>query len=77
MVNLKNIERKGDHITCDVYIEDCTVPMHVDLNIATQKFAPFTYPEGYDQSVFHMIHAKRFLLDNADDLPQERLIMWY
>ena len=77
MVTLKNIKRDNDCIICDVYPEDSKLPVHMEVSVRTGDVSQSAFPKGYEYCTSHIRHAKRFLLENADHLPESRLIMWY
>ena len=77
MVRLENIKRDSDRVSCDAYPEDSKFPVHMEVSIKTGEVTRTDLPKGYEHCTMHIRHAKRFLLTNADDLPESRLIMWY
>ncbi len=77
MVKLENIRRDKDRIYCDAYPEDSKSPIRMEVSISTGAVSHSDFPTGYEYCSSHIRHAKRFLLENADKLPETQLIMWY
>lgn len=80
MVRLTDITRKNGTIRCIAYVEDCKQPIPLSFDERTQSFVEFKLPAGYEYCDWHiLIYAKRFLVSftDMDEIPTERLIMWY
>lgn len=79
MVRLKNIKRNNNIIECDIIPEDSAEYGHVAVNIDSAAVESFSLPENYETCISHVHHAKRALLKIAkdEDLPEEKLVMWY
>lgn len=76
MIKLRNIKKNGKEIQCDFLVEDCAEYGRLAIDIATEK-AEYSIPEGYECCEHHIRKAYRYLLDNQDDLPSIRNIVWY
>lgn len=77
MIRLNNISRTGDVITCEALLEDCETAIQLSYNIEKMDFAPFAFPAGYEYCRSHIAHARAFLRDNYEDLPEATSIHWY
>ncbi len=80
MIRLKDIERKDNIITADAYPEDSTIPTKFIYHVDTGNIEPFTLPEGYEYCKGNMAMARwhiKKILEQNEELPKERLIMWY
>ncbi len=77
MITLRNIRTVDGHILCEAFPEDCTVPVHMDVEAETKTLAPLVLPDGYAWCKTHIRMAKNYLLANAGSLPQVHIIMWY
>lgn len=80
MVKLTDIARMGDVIKCNAYVEDCKEPIPLVFRIKDRSYDRFDLPTGYEYCDWHiLIYAKRFLEQaiNMEDIPREKLIMWY
>ena len=78
MVKIKNIKKENDRIFCDIYVEDCKVPMKTIL-CDDETYEIDDFPNGYDWCKTHVRYALRFLktLFNEKDVPTQKTIMWY
>lgn len=63
-------------IICTALIEDCKEELHLKLDVNTEEFESCTLPKGYEWCKSHIFHAKMFLLDKKDDLPENHMIYW-
>lgn len=80
MVRLTDITRKNGIISCNAYVEDCRQPIFLSFDEKTHSFDAFELPAGYGYCDWHiLIYARRFLISAADldELPSQKLIMWY
>ena len=76
MIRLRNIKNNGKVIQCDFLVEDSVECGRLVIDIVTER-AEYTIPEGYERCEYHIRKAHRYLLDNQDDLPSIRNIVWY
>ena len=72
MIRLKSI-------TCEAYVENCSKPVMLSLNITTKEFTSDQLPAGYEWCTSHLAHARKYLekFDPAEEIPTEEIIMWY
>lgn len=80
MITLKNIERDGNTIMADAFPEDCKTAVRFVCHIDTWELEEYVLPKGYEYCDHHMAMAKwhlKRLLDSNEELPKERLVMWY
>ncbi len=80
MVKLRNIERHENNVTCDAYLESCSVPVKLVYDIKKRTFEEFDYPKGFDYCTEHICMVKWFIEDTlkANALfPTDKTIMWY
>ena len=79
MIRLKNINKNGNTITCEAYVEDCRESIQLEFNITKQTLSAEPLPKGYEYCKMHITHARRHLEKMAEtgEIPPERLIMWY
>lgn len=79
MVKLENISRKGNTITCDVFVEDCKEAVSLVLHTTDGAIEAGTLPEGYEWCGTHLWKAKNALKEIAETNLDEkrRTIMWY
>ncbi|MCR4744721.1 MAG: hypothetical protein K5894_05765 [Lachnospiraceae bacterium] len=79
MIKLKEIEKKENQITCNAFVEDCNTAIPMKYNISKGVFSDCSLPVDYKWCKMHLIYAKRFVESLAlkDNIPRERLIMWY
>ena len=76
MIQLKNIRKAADRILCDAFVEDCKIPVSLELDPEKEEFREVRLPDGYEWCKTHIRQAKWYLLSVKNDLPRERLIMW-
>lgn len=80
MLRLKEIKREGNLLSATYDPEATGILGRVCINVNTQdpedglisKYEDEEYPDYY----FHALKALRKIL-NEDDIPKERLVMWY
>ncbi len=79
MVKLKNIKKNDYFIESDIIPEDSQKSGHVTVDIKSGELKAYDLPEGYEWCTNHVNHAKNKLLEisSLDNLPKEKLIMWY
>ena len=79
MLKLTEIKKNDGKISCKMFLEDCKIPVNLELDEKTAEFSEYQFPEGYEWCISHVGHAKKFLLSiiNKKDFPAERVIMWY
>lgn len=80
MIDLRNIQRKNDIVTCDAYLENCKEALPLVFHMETKQFEEFAFPQGYEYCASHIAHARRNLiklLESGEPLPSKKLIMWY
>lgn len=79
MVKLLNIKKNDNIIECDIMPEDSSKKGHLVVDISSEDILEYTLPADYEWCINHVHHAKRFLLrlKTSNDIPDERLIMWY
>ena len=79
MIRLKSINKSGNMITCEAYVEDCREGIHLEYNITDQTLSADPLPKGYEYCKSHIGHARWNLKEMAEtgEIPPERLIMWY
>ena len=78
MVKLINITRKNNYIFCDIFIEDCVIPISAIYNIVDNRFEQCDLPDEYGWCTNHINHAKEFLktMTDINELPTEKTIYW-
>ena len=82
MVKLKNIKKNGTFMECDILPEDSKDFGHVAIDLRSKdpyKTVEYTLPEGYEDCLNHVSHTVTALLKmkDLDEIPSERLVMWY
>ena len=80
MIRLKNIEKKDNIITADAFVEDCNISVPFVCNTENWKLEECVLPVGYEDCGGPLVMAKhclKRLLENNEELPKERLVMWY
>lgn len=78
MIKLENINRKGNTITCDAFVEDCEEVIPLTFNVADGSMKSGALPKGYEWCTAHLRMAKRTLKKIAETNSDEkrRTIMW-
>ena len=79
MIRLKQIEKKNNDITCLGYIEDCDEPVFIHIDAITSEVEHSPFPKGYEYET-HIAMARFALMEivkKGDQLPKEKLVMWY
>ena len=71
MIRLKNIQKNGDIIRCDYYVEDGVVPFPISVNYVTE-----TIIEGTGNYTQHALY-KLLRLAKLDNPPTEAYHLWY
>ncbi len=73
------IKRENNRILCNALVEDCPEIIPIEYSIEDDVFQQVRLPEGYEWCIGHIRYAERFIreLVNNDELPKEKLIMWY
>ena len=80
MVRLKNIKFNNTFIECEIFPEDSITSGMLKVDINSKKVVEYTLPDEYEWCTNHVGHAVRGLielLEDIDNIPSERLIMWY
>ena len=79
MIRLERIEIKNNTISCVVFVEDCTEPVFLSVDIASGEMNSTRLPLGYEWCRPHLAMAKRVMLDmlNSGTIENEKTIMWY
>ena len=79
MVKLRDISKKDNEIVCNAFVEDCSTPIRLVLDIKSKELAGYEFPRDYEWCKTHVMYAKRFLISliSKDVIPSEKVIMWY
>ena len=79
IIRLVNIKREGSRIACNIIPEDSKEQGFLEVDLLDSKIIDCELPPKYEWCTGHVTHAEIKLLEMAtlDDLPNERLIMWY
>lgn len=79
MIKLKKIKKNDNLITCEAFVENCKQAMPLIYNIKKGELEEYEFPDGYDYCDSHISHARRYLrsIANSDNIPENKLIMWY
>ena len=79
MIRLTEIQRNNGKIQCEAYVEDCDSAITLSLDEKTAELSEVELPKGYEWCKSHIAHARKFLrtLIGADQIPAQRVIMWY
>lgn len=78
MIRLKNITQIGNIIYCDIIPEDSKESGKAEYDIINQDVVLFELPVGYEYCADDKAHIRAFFNKaNIDDLPSEKLLMWY
>jgi len=78
MIELKNIKKNEDMISCDVYPEDSTEAGSLLLDTSSGNYE-YKLPKGYEWCRNHISHAVRTLValnGSGASLPREKMVMW-
>ena len=81
MIKLKNIKMENDIASCDVFLEDCEEAGFLKVDVKQKKVIECILPEEYSN---HPMGYKGYAIaslykacENKDNVPNEKLIMWY
>ena len=79
MIKLKNIKSNNSIIECDIYPEDSKQLGHMSIDTNTKELIDYKLPDGYEWCKSHVHHARNKLVEfiETDEIPKEKLIMWY
>ena len=82
MIVLKNIRRNDNLMECDIIPEDSENLGHMVVDFQSEdpyETVEYTLPEGYEGCLNHISHAVTALqeMKDLDEIPSERLVMWY
>ena len=76
MIRLENIKRDGQYVICDIYPEGSKEPGKLTVNL-TDGTGSYTLPDEYEWCESHVNHAVHWIRENAENLPERQLVMWY
>ena len=79
MVKLKNIKKNNSLIECDILPEDSLQSGHIVVDVISAEVQEYSLPKGYEWCRNHVNHAKDKLveLSTENNIPDEKLVMWY
>lgn len=78
MLVLRNIVKTEDTIESEYYPENKNVFGHIKIDINSKRIVSLKKAKGYEYSS-GPLHAKNELLKmvNLEDMPKERVVIWY
>ena len=76
MLKMKKIKRNNNVIECEMTPEDSERSCVLILDIVSGKVS-CELPKGYEYCINHVAMAVNWLKKNKDNLPEEKLLMWY
>jgi hypothetical protein len=77
MIRLKGIKRSENIVSCDGFVEDCTIPVPITVNLDNGSFTEGKMPNGYEWCSGYGSFAANYIIDHQDELQEEYLVMWY
>lgn len=79
MIELKQISRTDNKITCIAFVEDCQEQIQLFYDINNKKINNVKLPDGYQWCTSHINHAEQYLksLETEKSIPTQKTIMWY
>ena len=79
MVKLKSIKKNNSLIECDIFPGDSLKSGHIVVDIVSAEVQEYSLPEGYEWCINHINHAKNKLIElsTENNIPKEKLVMWY
>lgn len=79
MIRLKNIKREGNIVKCNIIPEDSKEPGRLVVDVDKEEIIDYELPKGYEWCRSHVGHAFWAIIDGvkSNNLPEERLVMWY
>lgn len=79
MIKLTQIKKQGNFISCYAFVEDSKTPFELVYNVELDEVEPYELPKGYEYCKAHVRMAKYFFRKKieSENLPTEKLIMWY
>lgn len=79
MIQLKDIKIKDKMIVCTAFVEDCTEPFEIRVNVESEELEPVILPHGYEWCKSHVAHAKFALLDmlESGEIKKQTTVAWY
>lgn len=79
MIKLKNIVRKNNIVTCDIFPEDSKNPGTIVYDINKSDIQEYRLPKGYEWCKNHIAHASRAIKEmiKAEDTQSEKTVSWY
>lgn len=77
MLRLENIKRINNIVKCDFYPEDCKTAVSFSYDFDTED-VQCVLPKGYEYCGVHIAQAVHWLESMKNEqLPKEKVIMWY
>lgn len=79
MIKLKNIKKSKNSIECNIFPEDSRQSGHLCVDLILEEPRKYKLPAGYEWCRNHIAHATRELitLSKLEEIPDEKIIMWY
>ena len=79
MVKLSNIKRFDDIVVCDLFLEDCKIPVNLSYDEKSRTFRCGDLPKDYSWCSSHLKYAKSAIEKMCEKgvLEEEMTIMWY